>query len=160
MRNETCGLPIRGFVGLKSKIYTLITEEKHESKKAKDINKNVIDDELKYEDYKNVLFNKSYMRNEMNRIQYKDHNIGSYRTICRPHKQEFCQIQTIYFNFCFSQKNYFALTFLRAFKNILNVFGQQNKIKDYSLKIRKNKKQEHKNVTKPLKQGKQTKKIP
>ena len=80
MRNETCGLPIRGFVGLKSKIYTLITEEKHESKKAKNINKNVIDDELKYEDCKNVLFNKSYMRNEMNRIQYKDHNIGSYRT--------------------------------------------------------------------------------
>ena len=80
MRDETCGVPIKGFVGLKSKIYTLITEEKHESKKAKDINKNVIDDELKYEDYKNVLFNKSYMRNEMNRIQYKDHNIGSYRT--------------------------------------------------------------------------------
>lgn len=40
---------------------------------------------------------------------------------------------------------------LRAFKNILNVFVQQNKVKDYSLKIRKNKKQEHKNVTKPLK---------
>ena len=37
MRNETCGLPIRGFVGLKSKIYTLITEEKHESKKANKI---------------------------------------------------------------------------------------------------------------------------
>ena len=80
MRDETCGVPIKGFVGLKSKIYTLITEEKHESKKAKDINKNVIDDELKYEDYKNVLFNKSYMRDEMNRIQYKDHNIRSYRT--------------------------------------------------------------------------------
>ena len=92
MRDETCSVAIKGFAGLKSKIYTLITEEKHESKKAKDINKNVIDDELKYEDYKNVLFNKSYMRNEMNRIQYKDHNIGSYRTICRPHKQEFCQI--------------------------------------------------------------------
>ena len=44
---------------------------------------------------------------------------------------------------------------MRAFKNILNVFGQQNKIKDYSLKIRKNKKQEHKNVTKPLKENKQ-----
>ena len=80
MRDETCGVAIKGFVGLKSKMYTLITEEKHESKKAKDINKNVIDDELKYEDYKNVLFNKSYMRDEMNRIQYKDHNIRSYRT--------------------------------------------------------------------------------
>ena len=182
MRDETCGVAIKGFAGLKSKIYTLITEEKHESKKAKDINKNVIDDELKYEDYKNVLFNKSYMRNEMNRIQYKDHNIGSYRThkislrsqndkpyiledgqsrlshfhksICRPHKQEFRQIQTIYFNFCFSQKGYFAQIFLRAFKNKLNVFAQQYIIEDYSLKIRENKKQEHKNVTKPLKENK------
>ena len=37
-------------------------------KKQKKINKNVVDDELKYEDYKNVLFNRSYMRHEMNRI--------------------------------------------------------------------------------------------
>ena len=32
-----------------------ITEENHKSKKAKDINKNVDDDELKYENYKNVF---------------------------------------------------------------------------------------------------------
>ena len=80
MKDETCGVPIKGFVGLKSKFYTFITEDNHESKKAKDINKNVADDEeLKYEDCKNVLFNKSYMRHEMNRIQNKDHNIGFYR---------------------------------------------------------------------------------
>ena len=47
-------------------------------KKQKD-NKNVVDHELKYKDYKNVLFNRSYMRHEMNRIQSKDHNIGSCR---------------------------------------------------------------------------------
>ena len=51
-------MPIKGFVGLKSKMYTFITEDNHESKKAKGI----IDDELKYEDYKNALFNRSYMR--------------------------------------------------------------------------------------------------
>ena len=28
---------------------------------------------------KNILFNKSYIRHEMNRIQSKDDNIGSYR---------------------------------------------------------------------------------
>ena len=44
----------------------------------KGINKNV-DDELKYEDYKNVLFNRPCMRHEMNRIQSNDHSIGSYR---------------------------------------------------------------------------------
>ena len=33
---------------------------------------------LKYEDYKNVFPNKSYMRHKMNRNQSKIHNIGSY----------------------------------------------------------------------------------
>ena len=51
-------------------MYTFITEDNHESKKEKDIMKNVVDDKLKYEDYKNVLFNRSYNPN---------HNIGSNR---------------------------------------------------------------------------------
>ena len=79
MKDETSGLPIKGFLGLKSKSYTFITEENHETKKAKTINKAVANDELKYEDYKNVLFNRSYMRQDMNRIQSKNQNIGSYR---------------------------------------------------------------------------------
>ena len=54
---------------LKSEMYTFVTRN-HESKK-KSSNKNVVDDELKYEDYKNALFN---------RIRSKDHNIESYRT--------------------------------------------------------------------------------
>ena len=65
--------------GLNSKICTFITEDNHESKKVKGNNKNVVDDELKYEDYKNVLLNRSYMRHETNRIQSKDYNIESYR---------------------------------------------------------------------------------
>ena len=59
--------PIKGFAGLKYKMYTSILENSHESK-VKCINKNVFDDQLKYDDYKNVLFNKSYMRNEMKTI--------------------------------------------------------------------------------------------
>ena len=66
-------------------MYTFITENNRESKKAKDINKNVLDDELKYYNYKNVSFNRSYMRHEINRIQSKNHNIGSYRI----HKNSF-----------------------------------------------------------------------
>ena len=34
------------------------------------------DDELKHEDYKNIFFNRSYMRYEVNSIQSKDRNIG------------------------------------------------------------------------------------
>ena len=78
MKDETCDVPIKGFVGLKSKMYTFVTEENHESKKAKDINRNVVDDELKYEDYISNLLDGSYMRHEMNRIQNKDHDMGSY----------------------------------------------------------------------------------
>ena len=39
---------IKGFAGLKSKMYTFITEDSHESQKAKGINKNVVNNELKY----------------------------------------------------------------------------------------------------------------
>ena len=72
-------LPVRGFVGLKYKMYTFKTEENHECKNSKGINKTIDDDKLKYEDYKNVLFNRSYKRHEMNRIQSKDYNIRSYK---------------------------------------------------------------------------------
>ena len=59
--------PIKGFAGLKFKMLTSLTENSRESK-AKGINKNVFDNQLKYDDYKNVLFGKSYMWNEMKRI--------------------------------------------------------------------------------------------
>ena len=52
MKDGTCGVPLKGFVGLKAKVYTFIAKENHECKKAKGINKNVVDDELKYEGYK------------------------------------------------------------------------------------------------------------
>ena len=52
MKDEVCGVPIKGFVGLKSKKNVFMTEDNHESKRAEGINKNVVDDELKYEEYK------------------------------------------------------------------------------------------------------------
>ena len=79
-KHGTCNNPIKGFAGSKSKIYTFTTEDNHESKKAKGINKNAVNDELKYVDYKNVLFNSSYTRHEMDRIKSKYYDIGSYRT--------------------------------------------------------------------------------
>ena len=60
-------------------MHTFIIRENHEFKKAKVINKNVVCDEPKQEDYKNVLFNRSYMRHEVKGIQSKDHIIGSHR---------------------------------------------------------------------------------
>ena len=61
---ETSGVPIKGFLGLKSKRYTFITQDNHDFYKAKGINKNVVVDELNYEDCKKFLLNRSYMRHE------------------------------------------------------------------------------------------------
>ena len=68
MKDETCGMPGKRFLELKSRMYTFITKDNHESKKAKDNNKNVVGDELTNENYKNVLFNRSSLRHETNRI--------------------------------------------------------------------------------------------
>ena len=58
-------------------MYTFITRENQESKKAKYINENHVDDELKYEDYKKKqIKNRSYKRHEVNRIESKDHITG------------------------------------------------------------------------------------
>ena len=46
-KDETCGVSIKCFVGLKSKTYTVITEDIHGFKIAKCINKTVVDDDLK-----------------------------------------------------------------------------------------------------------------
>ena len=51
MKDETCGVPMKGLIGLKSKMYTFITEENDESKNVKSINWNVVDGELKYKAY-------------------------------------------------------------------------------------------------------------
>ena len=72
-------MAIKSFVRLKSKMYTFITKDIHEFKKEKDINENVVHDEIKYEGYSNVLFKRSYMRHEMKRIRSKDQNIGWHR---------------------------------------------------------------------------------
>ena len=70
MKDETCGLSVKGHVGLVPKMYTFITRQKAL------IKMNVDDDKLNYEYYKNVLCNRLFMRHAMNRIQSKDLNIG------------------------------------------------------------------------------------
>lgn len=50
-------------MGLKSKMYTFTTVDNHKCKKEKCIYKNVV-----VKDYKNILFNRSNIAHEMNRI--------------------------------------------------------------------------------------------
>ncbi|CAG2214067.1 unnamed protein product [Mytilus edulis] len=59
MKDETHGIPIQEFVGLKSKMYSLIYEENEtlcEKKTAKGIKKSVIKHDTRHEHYKQCLF--------------------------------------------------------------------------------------------------------
>ena len=71
--NEFNGVKIVEFVGLKSKMYSLISVDDKELNKVKGINK-----KLRHEEYVDVLFNEKVVRDNMKRIRSKLQEIGSY----------------------------------------------------------------------------------
>ena len=80
MRNETAGAGIEEFVGLKPKIYSFSTDDNSEHKKVKGVNKNV-GKRINHKENKDALLNKKWLRHLMNRIQIKNHRIGTYKII-------------------------------------------------------------------------------
>ena len=72
LKDEFNGNKIDEFVGLKSKMYSLISNN-IEMNKAKEINL-----KLKHKEYINVLFGKKVLRHKMKRILSERHNIGNY----------------------------------------------------------------------------------
>ena len=77
MKNETAGVAIEEFVELKLKMYLYLVNDNSEHKKAKGVNRNVVAT-ISHNEYKDVLLNKKCLRHSMNRIQSKDHKIGTY----------------------------------------------------------------------------------
>ena len=75
MKDETAGVVIEEFVILKPKMYSYLHNSKH--KKAKGVNRNVLAT-ISHSKYKDVLLNKKCLRHSMNRIQSKDHKIGTH----------------------------------------------------------------------------------
>ena len=73
MKDELNGVKIVEFVGLKSKMYSLIANNDKEVNKAKRVNK-----KLRHEEYLSVLFDKNVVRHKMKRIQSNLHRIGTY----------------------------------------------------------------------------------
>ena len=53
-----------------------MVDDNSEHKKAKDVNVNIVAT-ISRKEYKIVLLNKKYLRHSMNRIQSKDHKIGT-----------------------------------------------------------------------------------
>ena len=82
MEDEFKGKIISKFVGLKSKMCSLVDIDGEENKKTpKGINKNVAKN-TRHKEFADVLFNKKLIRHRMNRIQSKLHRIGTY-DVCK-----------------------------------------------------------------------------
>ena len=73
MKDELGGVKINEFVGLKPKMYSLISENDKEVNKAKGVNV-----KLRHDEYLDVLFNKKVVRHKMKEIQSVLHRIGTY----------------------------------------------------------------------------------
>ncbi|VDI33243.1 Hypothetical predicted protein [Mytilus galloprovincialis] len=75
---EPHSIPIQEFVGLKSKMYSLLFEENEtlcEKKTAKDIKKSEIKHDTRHEHYKQCLFNKEIHMSTMTQIRSYDHTL-------------------------------------------------------------------------------------
>ena len=77
MKDEVRGKIINEFAGFKSDMYSLVMQNDKEIKKAKGVSKNIVDN-IRHEEYVDVLFGRSVMRYSMKRIQSKLHRIGTY----------------------------------------------------------------------------------
>ena len=67
MKDETDGVSIEQFVGLKPKMYSFLADGSSEHKKTKGVNKNVVA-RISHNEYKDVLLNNKYEWHSMNRI--------------------------------------------------------------------------------------------
>ena len=73
IKDELSGKVISEFIGLKSKMHSLITVDDEEKIRAKGLNK-----KLKHSEFVDVSFNKKVIRHNMKRIQSKLHRLGTY----------------------------------------------------------------------------------
>ena len=73
MKDETGGVAIEEFIGLKPKIYSFLVDNSERKK----VNKNVFA-KISHNKYKDVLLNNKCIRHSMNRIQSKDRRVGTH----------------------------------------------------------------------------------
>ena len=77
-KDEACGIPITEFVSLKSKMYSYVKDNEKSGRTAKGIKKNIIKNNIKHEDYKNILINNKQMHHKMKTIRSQRHQLCSY----------------------------------------------------------------------------------
>jgi hypothetical protein len=80
MKDETHGIPIQEFVGLRPKTYSILYTEKSklvEKKTAKRVKKSVPKKKIRHDNYKTCLFDKKQTKASMNHIRSHGHKIYS-----------------------------------------------------------------------------------
>ena len=77
MHNETAGVATEEFVRLKPKMNSQLVHANGEHKKAKGVNRNTFAT-ISHIEFKDVLQKIFFLRHIVNRIQNKDHKIGTY----------------------------------------------------------------------------------
>ena len=77
MKDKTGGIATEECVRLRPKMYSFWVDDNSEHKKAKGVNRNVVVT-INHNKYEDVLLNNICIRHSVNRIQSKDHKIGTY----------------------------------------------------------------------------------
>ena len=75
MKDECAGTPISEYVGLRSKMYSVMKADEKNIRKAKGVKKNVVKKQIKHEQYKQVLFSKEQLWHGMNILRSEGHEI-------------------------------------------------------------------------------------
>ena len=75
LKDECAGTPIAEYIGLRPKLYSVLRTDEQIIKKAKGVKKYVIKKQIKFENYKDALFNKKTYTHKMNMLRSKQHNI-------------------------------------------------------------------------------------
>ena len=75
MKDEYGGKSILKFVGLKSKMYSILDESNNEKSTNKGHNAFI-----EFQEFHNTLFQKKILRHTMRGIKSKNHNLGTYET--------------------------------------------------------------------------------
>ena len=71
IKDEYKGIPIIKFVGLKSKMYSMISDDGKESNTAKGVNT-----ATEFNEFRDTLYNNKVLRHKMKRTQSKKHKLG------------------------------------------------------------------------------------
>ena len=78
MKDQTAGVVIEEFIGLKQKTYSFLVDDTSEHEKPKSVNNGDVET-ISHSECKDVLFNDKCSRHSMNRIQNKNHKIETYK---------------------------------------------------------------------------------